>query len=60
MKWFAGLLLVVLLFTQLRLWWSDSGVRDVARLRRSVAEARLQNDKLAERNQQMAEQVRDL
>ncbi len=60
MKWFAGLLFLVLLGTQFRLWWSDSGVRDVSRLRQSVAEARLQNQQLSERNQQMAEQVRDL
>jgi cell division protein FtsB len=60
MKWFAGLLFLVLLGTQFRLWWSDSGVRDVSRLRQSVAEARLQNQQLSERNRQMAEQVRDL
>ena len=60
MKWFAGLLFLVLLGTQFRLWWSDSGVRDVSRLAHAVAAAKLQNQHLAERNQQMAEQVRDL
>ena len=60
MKWFAGLLFLVLLGTQFRLWWSDSGVRDVSRLRQSVEQARLQNQRLSERNQQMVEQVRDL
>jgi cell division protein FtsB len=60
MKWFAGLLFLVLLGTQFRLWLSDSGVRDVSRLRQSVAEARLHNQQLAERNRQMVEQVRDL
>ena len=60
MKWFAGLLFLVLLGTQFRLWWSDSGVRDASRLRQSVEQARLQNQRLSERNQQMAEQVRDL
>jgi len=60
MKWFAGLLFLVLLGTQFRLWWSDSGVRDVSRLAQAVAEAKLQNQHLAEHNRQMAEQVRDL
>ena len=60
MKWLALALLAVVLATQYRLWLSDSGLRGVSQLRESVALQRTENDKLAERNRQLSEEVRDL
>ena len=60
MKWLAialGLLIAVL---QYRLWLSDGGVRELARMQASVAQQRSQNAVLVERNRQLAAEVRDL
>jgi cell division protein FtsB len=60
MKWFALALLVVVLGTQYRLWLSGDGMREVAGLKQAVAAQRAENERLAERNKQLAEEVRDL
>jgi cell division protein FtsB len=60
MKWLSMALLLVVLGTQYRLWISDDGVREVAQLRSAVATQRAENDRLADRNRQLAEEVRDL
>jgi cell division protein FtsB len=60
MKWLSLALLVVVLATQYRLWLSDNGVREVAQLRDSVVAQRIENERLSERNRQLAEEVRDL
>jgi len=60
MKWLSLALLVVVLATQYRLWLSGDGVREVTQLRESVAAQRAENQRLAERNRQLAEEVRDL
>ncbi len=60
MKWLALALLAVVAATQYRLWVSDSGLRGVSQLREAVATQKAENDKLAERNRQLAEEVRDL
>lgn len=60
MKWLGAALLLVILGTQYRLWLSDSGVHEIGQLEQSIADQKLRNDKLAERNRQMAEEVRDL
>ena len=52
-----GLLLVLL---QYRLWLADDGFRAVWSLDRSVAEQGEENEALAERNEQLAAEVRDL
>jgi cell division protein FtsB len=60
MKWLAvGLALVVILL-QYRIWLSEGGVREVDRLQRAVTAQRSANDQLAERNRQLAAEVRDL
>jgi cell division protein FtsB len=60
MKWLAGILLLVLLALQFRLWLSEDGVREVARLAAVVEAQRAENDRLAQRNSQLAAEVQDL
>ena len=60
MKWLAAALAVVVVLLQYRVWFSEDGVRELERLERAVAAQRTQNDQLAERNRQLAAEVRDL
>jgi cell division protein FtsB len=60
MKWLAAALAIAVLLLQHRVWFSENGVREVERLERAVATQRADNDQLAERNRQLAAEVRDL
>jgi|SRR5580704_965005 cell division protein FtsB len=60
MKWLAAALAVAVILLQYRVWFSEDGVREVARLKVAVAAQRTENDQLAERNKQLAAEVRDL
>lgn len=60
MKWLAAALAVAVLLLLYRVWLSEDGVREVARLQRAVAAQRAANETLAERNRQLAAEVRDL
>lgn len=60
MKWLAAALAVVLVLLQYRIWASDNGVRQVQRLRQAVAGQQAEDTRLAERNRQLAAEVRDL
>ena len=60
MRIFALILLIVLVLLQYRLWFSDSGVREVRRLEQAVAAQKEENATLAARNQQLAAEVKDL
>jgi len=60
MKWLASALLVVVVLLQYRIWLSEDGVRELHRLETAVAAQRTENDQLAERNRQLAAEVRDL
>ena len=60
MKWLAAALAVVLILLQYRIWVSDNGVRQVERLRQTVAAQQAEDAQLAERNRQLAAEVRDL
>lgn len=60
MKWLAAALAVVLVLLQYRIWISDNGVRQVGRLRQAVAAQQAEDARLAERNRQLAAEVRDL
>ena len=60
MKWLAGLLLVIVLGLQYRLWLSGDGVRELARLSDAVERQKAENDELKARNQQMVAEVADL
>jgi cell division protein FtsB len=60
MKWLAAALAVAVLLLQYRVWLSENGVREVERLGSAVATQRAENEQLAERNRQLAAEVRDL
>jgi cell division protein FtsB len=60
MKWLAAALLLVIALLQYRLWLSHDGVRDVQRLEGAVATQRAENERLVERNRELAGEVRDL
>ncbi|HEY3808845.1 MAG TPA: cell division protein FtsB [Steroidobacteraceae bacterium] len=60
MKWLAVVLFAVLLPMQYRLWLSSDGAPEVLRLRDAVAARKAENAQLAERNRQLAAEVRDL
>jgi len=60
MKWLAGALIVAVVLLQYRVWLSEDGVREVARLRQAVDAQRAENEQLGERNRQLAAEVRDL
>ncbi len=60
MKWLAIALGVVIAILQYRLWLSDNGVRELARMQGAVTQQRGQNAVLADRNRQLAAEVRDL
>ena len=60
MKWLAAALVVAVVLLQYRVWLSDDGIREVERLKSAVSTQRTQNEQLAERNRQLAAEVRDL
>jgi cell division protein FtsB len=60
MKWFGVALAVVVLLLQHRLWMSQDGVREIGRLESAVAGQRADNEGLANRNAELAAEVRDL
>jgi cell division protein FtsB len=59
-KWFAGALFAALLLLQYRVWFSGDGVSEVLRLRSAVAAQQADNQRLSDRNRQLAAEVRDL
>ena len=60
MRWVAGLLAVLLVGLQLRLWSDEGGLPEVGRLEAAVAEQRADNEELAERNRALRAEVEDL
>jgi cell division protein FtsB len=60
MRWLTGLLLILLVLLQYRLWVGDGGLSDVRRLRHAVQQQKLTNEALRERNQALAGEVKDL
>jgi cell division protein FtsB len=60
MKWLAGSLLVAVVLLQYRLWLSDDGVRELARLSEAVEQQKADNAEAAERNKQLVAEVADL
>ncbi len=60
MKWFAAALAAALLLLQYRIWISGDGVGEVLRLRNAVAAQQADNQRLSDRNRQLAAEVRDL
>jgi cell division protein FtsB len=60
MRILAAILFIALLGLQYRLWISDSGAREIWRLRNSVEHQQAENRGLDERNAQLKAEVRDL
>jgi cell division protein FtsB len=60
MKWLAAAMAVVVLVLQYRIWVSGDGARELDGLKVAVAAQQSENDQLAERNRQLAAEVRDL
>ena len=60
MKWFAAVLIVATVLLQYRLWLSDNGIREVARLKAEVESRQAANAEFAQRNRQLAAEVSDL
>ncbi len=55
-----GVLVVLLLLLQVRLWFSPDGFRGVAQLRGQVGAQRAENAELTERNKRLDAEVADL
>src|SRR3954463_7048824 len=60
MKWLAVGLLTVVLALQYRLWMSEDGVRELARLDAAVERQKAENEELEARNEQLVAEVADL
>jgi cell division protein FtsB len=60
MKWFVGILLLILVLLQSRLWFSDSSLIQVWRLEDAVEEQLKENEQLRERNRALEAEVIDL
>ena len=60
LRWIALILLVILIGLQLKLWTGSGGMHEVRALRSSVAKQRVDNERLAQRNQALAADVSDL
>ena len=60
MKLYAAALVLVLVCLQYRLWLGEDGARSLTRLQRSVAEQTAENHSLAQRNDQLKAEVKDL
>lgn len=60
MKWLLAVLAVALLLLQYRMFLSNDGIREVLRLQGAVATQQSENQRLAERNRQLAAEVHDL
>lgn len=60
MKWLTLSLAVLLALLQYVLWFGDGGLRDLWRLERQVTEQQSENERLTERNDALAAEVKDL
>lgn len=60
MKWFSGLLLILLIFLQYRLWVGEGSLAEVSRLRDEIAKQQGINDRLEARNKLLESEVLEL
>jgi cell division protein FtsB len=60
MKYFVAVLALLVLVLQYRIWLSPDGAREVQQLGRAVAAQSAENQRLADRNRQLAAEVGDL
>lgn len=54
------LALLLVAFLQFKLWWGESGYYDRKALKESIAQQKVENDQLAERNRILSAEVYDL
>ncbi len=60
MKALVGVLLVLLLLLQYRLWFGEGSIQEVSRLRNEAAASRAEVQRLSTRNKALAAEVADL
>lgn len=60
MKWMLGILVILLVALQYRLWVSEGSLADASRLEREIKLQQADNDRLRERNRILAVEVDDL
>ena len=60
MRWLLGLLAILIIALQFRLWSGEGGFPEVSRLQEAVEAQRQENRELAERNRALAAEVDDL
>lgn len=60
MKWFIAILAALVVLLQYRIWVSRDGAREVLQLREAVTTQEEENQRLQQRNRQLAAEVRDL
>ena len=53
-------LTILLIFLQYRLWFESGGIRDMLRLRQTLASQTMENEKLKKRNEQLLFQIQRL
>ena len=60
LKWFALILIALLIGLQIKLWIGDGEMRDLRAIRARVAEQKAENAKLQQRNEALHADVEDL
>jgi cell division protein FtsB len=60
MRWFIAVLAMLVLVLQYRIWVARDGAREVLQLRDAVTAQEAENQRLKQRNGQLAAEVRDL
>ncbi len=60
LRYVALILLILLIFLQVRLWTGQGGLHEVWRLRERVEQQRAENAKLKSRNETLSAEVEDL
>ncbi|RDI39845.1 septum formation initiator family protein [Aquicella lusitana] len=53
-------LTILLIFLQYRLWFESGGIRDMLRLRQTLASQTMENEKLKKRNEELLFQIQRL
>ena len=60
LRYVALILLILLIALEIKLWAGEGGMRDVWRLEQRLAEQKLENQKLKQRNEALSAEVQDL
>ena len=60
MRVLLGIMLIILILLQLKMWFGEGGFSDVRRLEQRVEEQAEENEALAQRNRQLQAEVEDL